>query len=210
MPVKAMETAKIIIGILGNIGSGKSTVAVEFAKLGCGVIDADHIVHALLAEESVRAQVILAFGSVVLTETDRIDRVKLAEEAFGNDENIEKINKILHPPVLNRCTELIEELNKRPEIKAIVLDMPLLLEVGWGEKCDKLVFVDCPKPLRDARMGEKEDIYKKNLKKREKFQIPLYKKAEIAHYTVNNNSDLTALAVQVKRIFMNIITESRF
>lgn len=205
-----METAKIIIGILGNIGSGKSSVAAEFAKLGCGVIDADHIVHTMLEEDPVRTRVILAFGSRVLTETYQIDRAKLAEEVFENAENTEKINKILHPAVLNRCTKLIEELNDRPEIKAIVLDMPLLLEVGWREKCDKLVFVDCPKPLRDARMGEKGDIYKKNLKKREKFQIPLYKKAEIAHYTVNNNSDLTALAVQVERIFMNIITESRF
>ena len=202
-----MENKKLIIGILGGIGSGKSSVAAEFAKLGCAVIDADRIAHQLIDTERIVRQIREVFGAEVFDADGNIDRAALGERTFENSENVAKINDILHPEVLIKCGQLIAEYNNA-DIKAIILDLPLLIEVGWDKKCDILIFVDCPESIRAARTEKKARLSKKLLKKRENFQISLDNKLKIAHYTINNHSDLSALADQVVRIF-SIITNNK-
>ncbi len=199
-----MGSRKVIIGILGGIGSGKSSVAAQLGKLGCGVIDADAIVHDLLDDKDVKSRLIKAFGSEICSEEGLIHRGKLADIVFDNVGNVARINEIIHPLVSDRTTELIAQYSDRSEIKAIVLDVPLLAEVGWIDMCDKLVFVDCPDQIRADRARKKGLSYEKQLKKREKFQISLDRKAEIAHYIVHNNSDLSVLADQVAQIFSTL------
>jgi dephospho-CoA kinase len=200
-----MAKGKIIIGILGRICSGKSTVAREFARLGCGVIDADEIAHGLLEKGDIKEQIKEAFGDDVFDTAGRVDRNKLAEKVFEDEKTVERINRIIHPPVLAECEELIAEFNSRSDIKAIVLDLPLLAETGWVDKCDKLIFVDCADEIRARRVAKKGLFSKNQLKKRENFQIFLDKKKKIADYIVDNNSGLSATAEQVVRIFTIII-----
>ena len=196
---------KPIIGILGGIGSGKSTVAELFAQLGCVVIDADKIAHQALEEPVIKQKTVDFFGQKILDSSGQIDRKTLADIAFGNKEKLSKLNSIIHPLVLHRCETLIETYNSQAEVKAIVLDMPLLLEAGWQNRCNKLIFVDCKDELRADR-AKKIGIFNKNqLKIRENFQISLDNKAKVSDNTVDNNSDLSALAEQVTEIFSNII-----
>ena len=205
---------KPIIGILGGIGSGKSTVAAEFAKLGCKVIDADKIAHELLLyNTTVKEKVVGLFGQTILNsagKTDtfdsnmRIDREKLAEVVFADARKLSLINEIIHPLVLQRAEELIEQYNRQNQVKAIVLDMPLLVEVGWDKRCDKLIFVDCEQKLRLDR-AKKLGFDKKQVKIRENFQISLDNKANLADNTIENNSDFSVLAKQVVNIFSYIM-----
>lgn len=191
---------KPIIGILGGIGSGKSTVASEFAKLGCKVIDADKIAHKLLDESSVKEKIVDFFGKDILKSTGKIDRSKLAEVVFADADKLSSLTKIIHPLVLGRAEKLIEQYNRQKQVKAIVLDMPLLVEVGWAERCDRLIFVDCRQKLRVDRaknMGFDEN----QLKIRENFQISLDNKADLADNMIENNSDFLALVRQVTKIF---------
>ncbi|GAG92816.1 unnamed protein product, partial [marine sediment metagenome] len=139
---------KPIIGIIGGVGSGKSTVAAEFTKLGCKVVDADKIAHDLLEEKAAREKIIDLFGEIVLDSTGKIDSKKLADIVFADADKLSSLNKIIHPLVLGRAEELIKQYNSQNEVKAIVLDMPLLVEVGWAKRCDKLIFVDCKRQLR--------------------------------------------------------------
>lgn len=195
---------KPIIGILGGIGSGKSTVAAEFAKLGCRIIDADNIARELLGREAVREKIVGLFGESILDSADEINRKKLAEIAFADVDKLSSLNSILHPLVLARAEQLIEQYKRQPQVKAIVLDMPLLAEVGWDKRCDRLIFVDCKRQLRTARMKEKGGFDENQLKIRENFQISLDKKASISDNTINNNSDLLVLTKQVTDIFSYI------
>jgi len=164
-----MASGKIIIGILGRICSGKSTVAAEFARLGCDVIDADEIAHGLLEKSDIKEQIKEAFGDDVFDSTGRVDRNKLAEKVFEDEKTVERINRIIHPPVLAKCEELITEFNSRSNIKAIVLDVPLLAEAGWLGKCNKLIFVDCDEEIRARRAAKKGGFFKKSAKKTRKF-----------------------------------------
>lgn len=195
----------MIIGILGGIGSGKSSAAAEFARLGCGIVDADRMVGELLEDETIILEIRQLFGDDILLGNGKIDNARLSEKVFENDENVAGINNIIHPPVLARSDELIGKLNSCENVKAIVLDMPLLAEVGWHKLCDKLVFVDCKPGIRAQRIEKKGGFSKKQLKKRENFQISLDMKNKIADYIVENNSDLSTMSNQVIKIFTTII-----
>ena len=147
----------------------------------------------------------------------RIDREKLAELVFtdadklspatpGSEQNspLARLNRIIHPLVLQRAEELIKQYNCQNQVKAIVLDMPLLLEVGWLKRCDRLIFIDCEQKLRLDR-AKKMGFDKNQVKIRENFQISLDNKADLADNTINNNSDFSALARQVTDIFSYVV-----
>lgn len=195
------DSDKILIGILGGVGSGKSSVALEFEKLGCGLVDADKFAHEALQNNNVKEQLSRAFGGDIFDKTGRIDRSRLAEKAFSSKENVEKINSIIHPQVIARCEELIREFAEQKGIKAIVLDVPLLAEVGLESRCDILVFVDCSDDIRYKRLSDRGAGDMESIKKREKFQFSLDKKRKIAHYIISNNSTLSDVVEQVERIF---------
>ena len=107
---------KPIIGILGGICSGKSTVAAEFAKLGCAVIDADKIAHELLEDKTVKDKVVASFGGDILDSAGKIDRRKLADIAFTDGDKLSLLNSIVHPPVLARAEQLIKQYKRQPQI----------------------------------------------------------------------------------------------
>ncbi len=195
---------KAIIGILGGIGSGKSTVTAEFARLGCAVIDADRIAHDVLELPEVVKAIAERFGDSVLDSDGRIDRSVLGRLVFEDAEGLAFLNALIHPHVLGRSEALIELYHAKPEVCGIVLDMPLLVEVGWEKKCDFLVFVECDLEKRLERASKNGKIDVNQLKKREKCQISLDKKREISHYTVNNNSDISDVAEQVAQLFSSI------
>ena len=200
-----MNDEKKIIGILGGICSGKSSVAAEFAKLGCALIDADRIARQLLDNDDVKNHLTETFGDAILNPDRSVNRDTLARIVFDDPQKTAQINDIIHPKVLNKCERLIAGFKARPDIPAIVLDMPLLMEVGWHKRCDKLIFVDCQDHIKAERAEKKHFLSKNQLKKRENLQISLDTKLNIAHYIVDNNSDLSAVAEQVERIFTAII-----
>ena len=195
---------KPIIGILGGIGSGKSTVAAAFRDVGCRVIDSDAIVHSLLRREDVRARLVDVIGAGILDSSGMIDRAALAQAAFGQRETLKFLMDVLHPLVLERTEALMDIYQGQTEVCGIVLDMPLLLEVGWEKKCDFLVFVDCSEEKRRQRAKKSKKIDFEQLKIRESFQISLDKKKQKAHYIVYNNSDKSDMAEQIAQIFSSM------
>ena len=195
---------KPIIGIMGGIGSGKSTVAAEFAKLGCKVIDADKIAHELLERDAIKEKIVAFFGRDVVDPSGNIDRKRLGEIVFADYDKLTMLNGIIHPLVIERAEELIEQYKRQNQIKAVVLDMPLLVEIGWADRCNKLIFVKCKEKIR-AERAKKMGFDKNQLKNRENFQISLDNKVALADNTVENNSDFSAMVRQVADIFSDIM-----
>jgi dephospho-CoA kinase len=194
---------KKIIGIIGGIASGKSRVSEAFADNGCAVIDADRIAHKLLEDPEIKSQISSIFNLKPACG-DNIDRAKLADVVFESDENLAKINNIVHPKVLEEIDKLIDQYNRDSNIRAIVLDVPLLLEVRWENKCDCLIFVECEKEIRVKR-AQNKGISEEMLKKREKFQFSLDKKINLAHYIIHNNSVWEKTNSQIIDILSNIL-----
>jgi dephospho-CoA kinase len=196
---------KPVIGILGGMYSGKSTVTAELAKLGCAVIDADSISNQLLEEKDVLKKIVHVFGKEILDNKGKIDRSALANRVFGDPAKLETLTGILHPLVMARVEQLITQYSSQPNVRAIALDMPLLVEVGWEKRCDHIIFVDCAPPVRLERAKNKGVFEADQLKIRENLQISLDKKKRIADNIVDNNSDLSGLSKQIANIFSTIM-----
>ncbi len=126
---------------------------------------------------------------------------------FSDGDKLASLNEILHRLVLARTAQLIEQYNRENQVRAIVLDMPLLVEVGWEKRCDKLIFVGCERKLRVDRMKKKGVFNENQFKIRENFQISLDNKASIADniIIIDNNSGFAALAKQVADIFTYVV-----
>jgi dephospho-CoA kinase len=196
---------KPVIGILGGMCSGKSTAAKELGKMGCVVIDADEIAHQLLDNKTIRAKIVHLFGKEILNAEGKISRAELANVVFSNPTKLSKLTGVLHPKVLARVEELINQFNSQPDVKAMVLDMPLLLEVGWEKRCDYIIFIDCAPQKRLERAKKTGFFDADTLKIRENLQISLDKKKRIADNIVDNNSDLSGLSKQIACIFSSIM-----
>jgi dephospho-CoA kinase len=192
---------KPIVGILGGIGSGKSTVANQFANLGCAVIEADKIAHDVIEEQGIIDTISAVFGSDVLSSDGIIDRSKLAARVFEDAEQLEKLQTIVHPPVVEICQRLLTQYLSTPSVPAVILDVPLLLESGFDKRCNVLIFVESPPQQRFARAAARKGLTEDQIKKRENFQISLDKKRQIAHYIIKNNSGLSDLTEQVVQIY---------
>jgi len=199
---------KPLIGIVGGIASGKSTVAAEFGKLGCAVIDADAIAHAALGMAAVREEIVERFGAGLLNASGRVDRQKLARIVFADKEKLATLNGIIHPHVFRRTEELLKRYASDDAVKAVVLDMPLLIEVGWAERCDRIVFVQCDASHRQTRTKGMRTLAEEDIKIRENFQISLDTKATLADNTIDNNSDFSMLVRQIQFIFSDITKNS--
>ena len=91
------KNRKKIIGILGGIGCGKSTVAALFGKLGCGVIDADKMTHEVLEKPKIKKELLKLFGNGIINNNGKTDRRKVAEIVFESPEKVTLLNRVIHP-----------------------------------------------------------------------------------------------------------------
>jgi len=149
----------VVIGLVGRIAAGKSTVARAFAARGAVVVDADRIAHAVLDEPAASAEVAARFGADVLDESGRVRRPALAERVFGptaaHDAALRDLEAIVHPRVRKRIEARLEEVRaagETPPASVVVLDVPLLMQAGLDSLCDRFVVVNCAEPTRQGRL----------------------------------------------------------
>ncbi len=202
-----MTTArdKPVIGLLGGIGSGKSTVAAELAALGCGCVDADTIGHELLKDPQVKAELAERWGQGIFDEAGNVNRKALAEAAFASRQETDALNIIMHPRIRRRMVDQIDAFGADPSARAVVIDAALLLETDWHELCDVFIFISTPEDLRAERVRQVRGWDSRTLKRRENLQIPLDIKADKADYTVNNSLSESSLREQIRLVFHRII-----
>lgn len=190
-----------LVGLIGGIGSGKSTVADLTAKMLRGVrIDADATGHAALQQPAIKRRVRAAFGAEVFDENNQVIRANLAAKVFGSDaasiENRAVLNSIVHPWIRMRHLAEIERLADSDECNIILLDAAVLLEAGWGELCDVIVFIDVPESIRLQRVASR-GWTSAELQRREASQLPLDEKRAKSHFVVDNSKTAEFAATQL-------------
>jgi len=198
---------KLVIGIVGGVGSGKSTAAAEFAALGCRLIDADRIGHELLGEPDVLAEIRRQCGDGVFAPDAQVSRAALAEVVFRGPAELEALNAILHPRIRRRVELAIADAQADESVEAVVLDAALLFEAGWDDLCTHLVFVSAPADDRRRRVAQSRQWSSETWTAREKLQISLDTKASMCDYTLDNRLGASFLREQVRVIFHRISQE---
>ena len=191
------------IGITGSFGTGKTTVAKLFAKLGAQVIDADRLAHILIKKGGREYKRIVAvFGKRVLSGSGEIDRKKLAEIAFSRRSAMQKLCKVVHPPVIKEIKKRIAAGKIRRQL--LVIDAPLLIEAGLRSAVDKLVVVTASKGNQLKRIKNRTGLSRAEILRRIKAQLPLKRKIHLANFIVDNDASLAFTKKQVKRIWREI------
>ena len=172
-----------VIGVVGGIGSGKSTVADEFERLGCYRIDCDKLGHALLAEDDVKKEILAQFGPSVFDSGGEVNRSAVADIVFHDAQQLQSLEHILHPRIREEIIRRVAEAAGQKKI-AVVVDAAVLFEAGWDDLCTYVIFVDAPVEERLARVKERRGWDAHTLQLRESNQIPLDKKQKRCHHSV--------------------------
>src|SRR5919199_5254234 len=142
----------LLVGLTGNIASGKSTVARMLAERGATVIDADVLARrAVEAGTPAYAKVVERWGRKVLAADGGLDRAALRGIVFSNPAELEELNAIVHPEVERMRDRLVAEARARGD-RVVICDIPLLFERGIADEFDRIVLVDAPRPLRLERL----------------------------------------------------------
>lgn len=196
---------KPIIGIVGGIGSGKSLVASLMADLGSAVIDSDKAAREALEDPSVVATLRQWWGPSVLTPEGKPDRRAIGRKVFSNPADKEKLEGLIHPRVTEKRLRDTATAMANPAVTAVVWDTPLLFEVGLHRECTAVVFVKTPRQQRLDRVMQSRQWPPDELEKREKMQLPLDKKEQMADYVVDNSGDVTTLRRRVRDVFSLIL-----
>jgi dephospho-CoA kinase len=197
--------SKPVIGLLGGIGAGKSTVAAELVALGCGLVDADAIGHGLLNDPAVKAELRKRWGDGVMDAGGNVDRSAVSRVVFDSPEELAALNAVMHPRIRGRMVERVAALQADPAVAAVVVDAALLLETDWHEQCTHFVFVSAPEQERARRVRRVRGWDRATWKRRENSQKPLDIKAAKAEYVVDNSSSVSRLREQVRSVFHRIV-----
>ena len=196
----------IVIGVTGGLGTGKSTVARMFQRLGAAVLDADAIAHEAMAPRRLAwRQVVRAFGAAVLNPDQTVNRARLAQRVFRDEQARRRLERIIHPQVLRELRQRMGRLRRARRVRAVVLDVPLLIEAGGAGVVDALVVVTAPPEVQRRRLARRHGWSAEETNRRIRAQWDLAAKAALADDVVDNSDGVDATRTQVKRIWRRLV-----
>ena len=216
-----------VVGLIGGVGSGKSSVAQRCqAMRPVAIIDADQLGHQVLHLPTVKERIRQRFGPTIFQSvpqpsgseqlqptapfpdgrgTDQeISRSALGRLVFGLDSAAQQarhdLEAIVHPEIRSLLEREIRELRRQANVEAIVLDAAVLLEAGWNDLCDVVVFIDTPEADRIARVRAGRGWSAAELAKREANQWPLLRKRAAADAVIDNSNSVDDAAERLIEI----------
>jgi dephospho-CoA kinase len=190
----------MIVGVLGGIGAGKSTVSRMLADLGAEAVDADALAREVLDLPETRGRLEALFGREAVGRGEKVDRKALSRRVFTNPQDLKKLEGLLHPEVLRRIEMKVAEHKKRKKKgEILVLDVPLLLESSLAGRCDALVFVEASAASRSRRVRER-GWDSRERRRRESAQRSLAEKRRVADHVIDNSGSIARTRRQVEAL----------
>ena len=198
----------VVVGLTGGIGSGKSTVDRLLAEKGAVIVDADVVARDVVAPGSpTLEQVVARFGPAVVDAHGGLDRPALAALAFGDDDAREDLNGIVHPAVHEAMLTRIAEVAAADADAVVVLDVPLLAEVGRDRyPVAGVIVVDAPLALAVSRLVGLRGLAEEDARARIAAQASREQRLAIADVVIDNSGDLDHLRSEVERAWAWIQT----
>lgn len=193
--------SRLVLGLTGSIGSGKSTVARMFQELGAEIINADKVGHSLLEKKEVREGIIKNFGTSVLNEKGKIERRKLGSIVFQDKERLRELNSIIHPLMFSEIKRRITF----SEARIIIIDAAILLEAGWDSLVDKVIVVNASHQTRRKRIKESSLLGSKEVEGIIKAQFSQDEKIQRADFLIENEEGIEESKRQVERIWGKLV-----
>lgn len=197
----------MIIGLTGNIGSGKSTVSRRLAELGAEVIDTDALAREVVAPGTAGLEMIIReFGPGILDEKGELDRAGMAAVVFDDPGARARLEGIIHPEIHRRVADLISEYRGgQGKTPALVVEVPLLIESGWNNMMDETWMVTVDPEVQIKRVMARNDLSREDVIKRIQAQMPQEEKCRYADRIIDNGGPIERTLAQVDTIWNELI-----
>ena len=166
---------KMLIGLTGRTGSGKSSAAKIFEDLGAFVADCDKVAHGILKDDKIKEELCVLFSPDILGEDGEIDRKRLGSIVFSDKDNLEKLNGVVHPAIVKKCVELCESSGK----DICLMDGSELESSGADKLCKAIVVITADEETRLKRIIARDNIDRESALRRIKAQSDYSKEAII-------------------------------
>ena len=187
-----------VIGITGGIGSGKSTVSSILAeKLDAPILDADKIAKQAVTSPEIISKIKKFFGEAIFDNPELINREKLSDIVFSNEDKLLELNKIIHPYVMEEIEKKVNELKQDNEY--IILDVPLPNE-SFINISDKIIVVVTNEETRIKRVMTRSNLSEDSVKKRIEKQMPVENYIKLADFIIKNNGSMKELVEKIDEI----------
>ena len=192
VPSKAND--KMVVGLTGGIGSGKSAATNKFAALGIDIIDADEVARDVvtLGSEGL-TRITEHFGHAILLEDGTLNRAALRERVFNNSEEKQWLNQLLHPLIRKTMLQQIADSTSH----YCILSVPLLVEGNLSELCDRVIVVDCPESMQLERAMQRDGSTKQLIESIMASQATRKERLSAADDVIDNSKTIEFLNKQV-------------
>jgi len=189
------------VGLTGGIAAGKSEALKALERLGAATLSSDAVVHELLTTGEIRDELVARFGDEVAPDGE-VDRAKVAEQVFGDDERRQWLEGLLWPRVGQRIWEWRRDLDGRDEPpRAAVVEVPLLFEAGMEDGFDSTIAVVADESVREERAGQRGHA---GVASRTARQLSQEEKSQRATFTVRNDGTLDELETKLSEVLGKI------
>jgi len=201
-----------LICLVGEIGTGKTTVAKMLEDLGADVIYSDDVAKVVSLKSAIKSELVKYFGKKILYRNGRLNRKKLANIVFSNRKKLEKLNEIMIPQIVKEIKKILYKKEKLEETskptskkikktkkeneRIVVIEAPLLFKTNLYNRCDEILYVTCPMDLRIERVISKMNLSREEAKLRVEGQNLIIPKDKV-HHIINNNKGLNYLKREI-------------
>ena len=196
----------MILGLTGNIASGKSTIARELGRKGATIVDSDQLAREVVRPGSpVLAAIAAAFGDSVLTAAGELDRDRLGALVFADSRAREKLNGIIHPAIAQLAYDRLKALAADPDVPLVVYEAPLLFEVGADARVDKVLFIRVDPAVQLQRLMARNGFSETEAQQRMAAQMAQDEKTLRADYVIDNSGPLEQTLRQLDALWCELV-----
>lgn len=192
----------LIVAVTGGIGSGQSTVCSYFQEWGCKIINADvKAKEVITRNRGLQRDLRKTFGNDIFDKNKRLNTKLLAERAFKDELNTQRLNQLVHPRMVESLIEEMEQARFSRKFPIVVIDAALIYEISIERMFDAVVVVDAPLAERQKRVRERDGMTRRKFNERMDKQIPLEEKVSWADFVIKNDGSLEDLKRVTRSVF---------
>jgi len=198
----------LLVGLTGNIGSGKSTVAQMLSERGATIIDADVLARrAVELGTAAYAKIVARWGSSILAPDNHLDRAALRRVVFADHAQLEELNQIVHPEVERLRARLIDQARRRGD-RVVICDIPLLFERHMTDRFDRILLVDAHRAIRLERLVKERGLRETEAMDMIAAQMPAELKRARADFIVENDGTFAQLERRINEVWTALLHDA--
>lgn len=196
------------VGLTGSIGVGKSFVASVFEELGAHVLDADQTAREVVMPGTPGLKTVTeAFGEEILNPDGTLNRKQLAAVVFGDEEERQRLNHILHPFIIARQDEILNEWEAKDPHGIGIVDAALMIESGGYRRFDKLIVVHCRPEVQLERLMLRDKVSRDEAQRRIDSQMPQEEKQRFADYLIDTSDGFELTREQTVKVYNDLVRQ---